>query len=132
MLKKQHTRSGALARRSTTMQGPQPDPWSALMHRASCLAAVALCLTSCGQPSPSPTATAAQPAAPAIDVIELSATDARDRLASGALTSRALTQAYLDRIAAIDDAGPRLNAVIELNPNALGEADARDAERKAG
>jgi amidase len=114
------------------MQGPQPDPWSALMHRASCLAAVAVCLTSCGQPSPSPTATAAQPAAPAIDVIELSATDARDRLASGALTSRALTQAYLDRIAAIDDAGPRLNAVIELNPNALGDSDARDAERKAG
>ena len=43
-----------------------------------------------------------------------------------------MTQAYLDRIAAIDDAGPRLNAVIEINPNALAEADARDAEQKAG
>src|SRR3546814_15475709 len=32
----------------------------------------------------------------------------------------------------IDDAGPRLNAVIELNPDALEEADARDAEREAG
>src|SRR5690606_22563000 len=42
------------------------------------------------------------------------------------------TRAYLDRIAAIDDAGPRLNAVIELNPRALEGADARDAERKAG
>ncbi len=48
------------------------------------------------------------------------------------MSSRALTQAYLDRIAAIDDAGPRLNAVIEINPNALAEADARDAEQKAG
>jgi len=48
------------------------------------------------------------------------------------LSSRALTQAYLDHIAAIDRAGPHLNAVIELNPDALREADARDSERKAG
>jgi len=54
------------------------------------------------------------------------------RMADGTLDSHALTRAYLDRIAAIDDAGPRLNAVIELNPQALAEADARDAERKAG
>src|SRR4029079_4079601 len=38
----------------------------------------------------------------------------------------------LDRIAAIDDAGPQLNAVIDINPAAVKEADARDAERKAG
>ena len=43
-----------------------------------------------------------------------------------------LTQAYLDRIASVDDAGPSLNAVIELNPAAIGEADTLDAERKAG
>lgn len=54
------------------------------------------------------------------------------RMARGDLTSRALAQAYLDRIAAVDDAGPTLNAVIELNPEALAEADARDAERQAG
>jgi amidase len=53
-------------------------------------------------------------------------------MSSGALSSRALTQAYLDRIAAIDDAGPQLNAVIETNPDALEDADALDAERKAG
>ena len=34
-----------------------------------------------------------------LDVIELSATDALQRMAAGTLTSRALTQAYLDRIA---------------------------------
>ena len=56
----------------------------------------------------------------------------QSRMGRGELSSRALTQAYLDRIAAIDDAGPTLNAVIELNPDALREADARDAERKAG
>ena len=54
------------------------------------------------------------------------------RMADGTLDSHALTRAYLDRIAAIDDAGPHLNAVIELNPRALQEADVRDAERKAG
>ena len=88
----------------------------------------AVVLSACTQaPAPAPPA-----ATPAIDVVELSATVARDRMASGAWTSRALTQAYLDRIAAIDDAGPRLNAVIETNPRALDEATALDAERAAG
>jgi len=53
-------------------------------------------------------------------------------MASGQLTSAALTRAYLDRIAKFDDAGPTLAAVIELNPNAVQDAAARDAERKAG
>ena len=66
------------------------------------------------------------------DVVELAAAEARDRMAAGTLTSRALTQAYLNRIAAIDDAGPRLNAVIEINPKALADADALDAERHGG
>ena len=56
----------------------------------------------------------------------------QQQMQAGALTSHALTQAYLDRITAIDDAGPTLNAVIELNPDALKEADARDTDRKAG
>ncbi len=54
------------------------------------------------------------------------------RMASGTLDSQRLTRAYLDRIAAIDDAGPMLNAVIELNPDAMREAAALDAERKTG
>ncbi len=53
-------------------------------------------------------------------------------MAAGTLTSEALTKAYLDRIAQIDDAGPKLDAVIELNPKALADAAALDAERKAG
>src|SRR3954468_22468679 len=54
------------------------------------------------------------------------------RMAAGELTARALTQAYLQRIAEVDQAGPKLNAVIELNPDALAIADHLDAERKAG
>jgi amidase len=69
---------------------------------------------------------------PALDVVELSLAAARERMVAGSLTSRALTQAYLDRIAIVDDGGPQLNAVIELNPAALTDADALDAERKAG
>jgi amidase len=68
----------------------------------------------------------------AAEVAELSLAELEQRLASGTLTARALTQAYLDRIAALDDAGPTLNAVIEVNPDALRDADARDAERTAG
>ena len=51
---------------------------------------------------------------------------------SGRLTSSALTSAYLARIAELDQAGPKLNAVIELNPDALAIAAQLDAERQAG
>ena len=75
---------------------------------------------------------AGQQRGPVVDVVDLSVADAQRRMTAGTLTSRALTRAYLDRIAAIDDAGPQLNAVIDLNQAALQEADARDAERRAG
>jgi len=44
----------------------------------------------------------------------------------------AITQAYLDRIAALDLKGPILRSVLETNPEALDDAKALDAERKAG
>jgi amidase len=50
---------------------------------------------------------------------------------AGALTSEKLTQLYLARIAAYDKQGPAINAIITLNPRALEEARALDAERKA-
>ena len=56
----------------------------------------------------------------------------QSRMTGGQLSSRELTQAYLDRIAAVDDAGPLLGSVIELNPKALDEAAALDDERRAG
>ena len=48
------------------------------------------------------------------------------------LSARQLAEAYLARIEAIDKAGPKINSVIELNPDALAIADARDRERKEG
>ncbi len=50
----------------------------------------------------------------------------------GETTSHAVVQRYLDRIAAIDKSGPTINAIIELNPDALNIADQLDAERKNG
>jgi amidase len=49
---------------------------------------------------------------------------------AGALTSEKLTQLYLARIAAYDQQGPKLKAVLFLNPKALDEARALDAERR--
>lgn len=54
------------------------------------------------------------------------------RMAGGRVDSVVLTRAYLQRIADIDSAGPTLRAVIEINPDAQQEAEARDDERKAG
>ncbi|WP_373067858.1 amidase [Gemmatimonas sp.] len=63
---------------------------------------------------------------------ELSIADLQSRMTKGTLTSRALTAAYLSRIASVDRSGPTLNAVIEMNPDALTIAAQRDAERRAG
>lgn len=46
---------------------------------------------------------------------------------AGTLTSRVLTQHYLDRIKEIDQSGPTINSVIAVNPKALDEARALDA-----
>lgn len=51
-------------------------------------------------------------------------------MAEGELTSRELVLYYMRRIAEIDQAGPKLNAVLELNPDALHLAEAMDAERR--
>ena len=52
-------------------------------------------------------------------------------LRDGALTVRQLVQACLDRIAAYDQAGPRINSIIRINPEALAEADRLDAQLAA-
>ena len=53
-------------------------------------------------------------------------------MAAGKISSQQLVKRYLARIAAVDKAGPRLNSVIELNPDALKIAAELDRERAAG
>jgi len=54
------------------------------------------------------------------------------QMASGSLTSEQLTQEYISRILALDQNGPGVNAVIELNPDALVMARNADAMRRRG
>ncbi len=50
----------------------------------------------------------------------------QQQFAAGTLTPHELTQRFIERIAALDQAGPKVNAIIELNPDALSIARAQD------
>lgn len=67
-----------------------------------------------------------------IKVEDATIADLEAAFAKGTLTAEKLTEIYLARIAAYDKQGPTINAVITLNPKAIEEAKALDAERKAG
>ncbi|MCR8559486.1 amidase [Mucilaginibacter sp. BJC16-A38] len=56
----------------------------------------------------------------------------QQKMKSKEYTSRSITEMYLKRVDEIDKNGPKLNAVIELNKDALNMADAMDKERAAG
>jgi len=56
----------------------------------------------------------------------------QDGMRAGRLTSRGITTAYLERIAALDRQGPTLRAILETNPDALEIAAERDRERAQG
>ena len=60
-------------------------------------------------------------------IMEATTDDIHAAFKSGKLTARKLVQGYLDRINAYDKAGPNINSVITINPNALEEADKLDA-----
>ncbi|HEX5082678.1 MAG TPA: amidase [Blastocatellia bacterium] len=82
---------------------------------------------------PQPPVAGASNQNPAITPFELdekTIAELQEAMKSGGLTARTIAEKYLSRIAAIDKQGPRLNSVIELNPDALAIAGALDAERK--
>jgi len=79
-----------------------------------------------------PSAAFAAASNPSSALEEISIADLQKLQQSGRQSSEQITQAYLDRIDAIDRSGPKLNSVIELNPDALSIARQLDAERKAG
>lgn len=94
--------------------------------------AVALLLAGCRQDA---APTASPPATPPREdflYAEADIADLQARMGRGELDSVTLVRAYLDRIARIDRAGPTLNAIIELNPDAPKDAARLDAERRAG
>ena len=63
---------------------------------------------------------------------ETTVTELQEKMTAGKYTSEQITALYLKRIEAVDKNGPKLNAVIEVNPDAVSIAKAMDAERKSG
>ncbi len=82
-----------------------------------------------GAEAPSDTGT--QGAIPSFEFDEITADDLQRRMESGEHTARSITEAYLGRLDAMDQQGPELRSMIEINPDALAIADELDAERQA-
>jgi len=62
---------------------------------------------------------------------EITIPELQDGMKSGRFTAHSLVEKYSTRIDEVDKHGPALNAIIEMNPDALSVADALDQERKA-
>ena len=71
-------------------------------------------------------------AASPLEVTEASVTTLQAAMTAGTITAEQLVRAYLARIAAYDHAGPNINAIITISPNAIRDARALDAERRSG
>jgi len=86
-------------------------------------------LSSCVQ---STTSTDLPPDYSDFELNELTISQLQDKMSSGKLTSEEITQKYLSRIGKVNEKGPELRAVIEVNPDAIKIARQMDAERKSG
>jgi Asp-tRNA(Asn)/Glu-tRNA(Gln) amidotransferase A subunit family amidase len=94
----------------------------ALVIAFSSIVSVAADQRQSGRPQPAPVIEF-------FEVHEQSILDLQAAQTAGRATSRALVESYLARIQAYDQAGPRLNAIVLINPRAREEADAMDRER---
>jgi amidase len=94
-----------------------------------CILPVLLLFISCHS-SPGTDVVASQPGNH-FELEGLSISDLQKKMEQGEYTSHQIVKLYLDRIIHIDQQGPGLHAVIEINPDALAIADQMDAERKA-
>lgn len=62
---------------------------------------------------------------------EITISELHDGMKSGKFTAHSLVEKYSARISEIDKSGPAINAVIEMNPDAISIADDLDRELKA-
>ncbi len=98
----------ALAAARSNAQGENPAPCSAQV----------------AQPAPAPEVKS-------FELDEITISDLQDGMKSGKFSTRSLVEKYSLRIDVIDKHGPRINSVLELNPDALSIAVALDRERKS-
>lgn len=93
------------------------------------LGAISISLCAC---SDTPDASTSPSAAIDDDLAWLSVAELQTRFADDSLTSQTLVASLIERIERLDDAGPTLNAVIAVNPDALSIAQKLDQERAQG
>jgi amidase len=92
------------------------------------LLALLLLFIACRQTAPDPQAIPEF----AIDLEEITIEELRQGYTEQEFTITEVVQTYLDRIAAIDEAGPELNSIIQVNPDALQIAAELDEEWQNG
>lgn len=109
-------RKGELSRRSFLR-------WSAI---AGAGASVAGAFPGSASAEPAPEAE------PARDIVEATIAQLQAAMERGGLRSQDLVNMYLERIRTLDQRGPGVNSVIQINPQARAIARARDKERKDG
>src|SRR5262245_61175028 len=80
--------------------------------------------------TPSSTPSSRPSAVSSFELDEKTITELQEEMKSGGMSAHSIAEKYLSRIVAIDKEGPRLNSVIEINPDALTLADALDVERR--
>lgn len=64
-----------------------------------------------------------------IHIAEATIADLQGAMTDGETSARELVEGYLERYQSIDEGGPTLRSIVEINPEALGLADALDRER---
>jgi amidase len=74
---------------------------------------------------------AGQASAQSFQVMETSISEIHEAMQAGTLTCHELVEQYLSRIRAFDQQGPKVNAMLYVNPRALEQADAVDREFKS-
>ena len=102
------------------------------MRKLLATTCITFTLLGCGVASEPQTSTTVEPVATAPNVVSLTLPAISKQLAAGTLSSVDLVQAYLDRIEAVDQAGPTLHAIISINSQALARAKESDARRALG
>ncbi len=73
-----------------------------------------------------------RPAPDDFELAEITVAGLQEGYQSGRWTGRQVTEKYLARIESVDRRGPRVNSVIEVNPDAIAIAESLDRERAAG
>jgi len=66
----------------------------------------------------------------AFELEEVTLAELQAGMQSGKYTARSVTEQYLERIDEIDKRGPAINALIEINPDAMAIAETLDKERR--